>query len=299
MIEANLVARLNYSLLNIGAWTDVPLGAITNNNGDLSCLVPHCDTGYTNGQVWQSARQNWVYETEVMYTDMDMNVHSPKAPEIYVNGGLVTTGFTINYPLGRVIFDPAISETDQVQACFSFKNIGVIMGDQTPWWTEIQRRSWNIDEKFFTKTPECNFQWMVDARHLLQMPVIVVTGVPTGQMRGLAIGNCKKRYDQDILIHILSEKKPILKTLMDVIFSLGDRNLCTFECDDAAIAGDLPLDCGGVPTGMLTLPELVDQYPWCRLETGVVQLIELHSLKCGLFEAMLRIPTSIVVCATC
>jgi len=296
MIEANLVTRLSYGLLTIGAWTDVTVGMTTPWGGNLSLLISVCDPAQTDGMVWQAPRQNWVYETEVVYDDMDGNPHSPITPAITVNGG-APPAHSINHVLGQVIFDAPIPMNSIVEATYSFKNVGVIIGDQHDWWTELQRLSWRVDESFFTLDPDCDPLWRIAGHHLVQMPVIVINGIPTGSVKGFSIGGCKMRYAQDILIHILAENKSMVKTLIDVIFALGNENMCTFNCDEAAIDGNLPLDCGGSLVGAMTLPELLTAYPWSRLDSKPVQLIELHALKCGLYESMLRIPTEMIICA--
>jgi len=63
IIETNFKSFLDWSFLRIGAWMDVSQG-----NGSLYGgwppyqLMSVEDPSYTDGQVWQAFKKDWVYE---------------------------------------------------------------------------------------------------------------------------------------------------------------------------------------------------------------------------------------------
>lgn len=298
MAEINLKARLDWGLLCIGGWTDVTLGMQSAYSADWSQLALACDCNYTDGQVWQSARKDWVYESGVNYVDADANIHNPLVPQIYVGGLPVVAGFSINYPEGRVIFDAPLASTSVVQAVHSFRNIQVYIGDSVPWWQELQRNSFRVDDSHFQKTESGD--WSIGSHHRIQMPVIIIDAIPFGNTQGYSLGTYKLKDTQDILFHILAENKVTRNNIIDIIMLQGHRNICTFNCDDAAVNQALPLDCGGdiAPSGV-DYDELVAQYPWCNIRLQRPLLTHVDSIDCGLFEGMVHIPLEIIYSRNC
>jgi hypothetical protein len=55
--------------------------------------------------------------------------------------GDATYAHHYNYPLGRVVFDTAVSTTSAVKLEYSYRNVQTYIADQAPWWDEIQQES--------------------------------------------------------------------------------------------------------------------------------------------------------------
>ena len=66
-LENNLKAYLDWSLLGIGAFTNVYRATSGYPSGDMSRLRPVFDLAYSSGTVWQGIRKDWVWETGVEY----------------------------------------------------------------------------------------------------------------------------------------------------------------------------------------------------------------------------------------
>jgi len=67
-LENNLKSFFDWAMLQgVGAWQDVDMSVSDVYTGDFSVLRAVKDGSYTDGQVWQGARKDWVWETGVNY----------------------------------------------------------------------------------------------------------------------------------------------------------------------------------------------------------------------------------------
>ena len=112
-IENNIKWYLDWGLLGIGGWSDVSIPTPGAYGGTFDSLRPVQDPAYTDGQVWETARKDWVWETGTAWSGSEVPV---QISGTYVNSvlygtGDATYGHHYDYPLGRVIFDSPIDTT--------------------------------------------------------------------------------------------------------------------------------------------------------------------------------------------
>ncbi len=302
--KSNVIRRLEYglkyfyewALLGIGAWNNVTIDMPTSLGGNASLLRVATAPGYTAGQAWESFRTNWVYETGVTYTDVTGGIHSPLIPQIYVNAVLQTTGtYTINYPLGQVIFNSPIATTSTVKARHSTRNVAFFVADEAPWYQELQYRSW-IPDDMFSQTDKGD--WYVPGNHRVQMPCIVIHSTNNGQKLPYALGGGRVWRKQEVYFHIFSEQKSIRDNLADLILEQGDRCVQLFDIDAAAAAQDLPLDLNGEFVGSL-YPALLEDYCWAITRVDDSRLFGMNSYKCGLHDATIKHTYSVLFSDFC
>src|SRR5574339_24267 len=152
-VEHNLKAFLDWSLLNsAGAWTDVriPTSGIHGNN--FHTLRPVVDPTYNDGQVWETVRSDWVWETGVNY---GTGINPIDISGVYVNGTFYQTGNVLfghyyDYPLGRVIFTGSIPTGSVGTMEYSYRDIRVNLADNSKVWKEIQYGSLRPDDSHWT-----------------------------------------------------------------------------------------------------------------------------------------------------
>jgi hypothetical protein len=125
-LENNLKWYLDYGLLGIGGWSNVNIPEAGPYGGNYDRLRPVNDPSYSDGQVWESSRKDWVWETGSPYSGYD----PIQISGVYINSTIRTTGEVgyehhYDYPLGRVVFDSAISQSETVQIEYSHRNVQV------------------------------------------------------------------------------------------------------------------------------------------------------------------------------
>ena len=59
-LESNLKWYIDWGMLGIGGWTDVTIPTSGAWGGTFDRLRPVQDPAYTDGQVWESSRKDWV-----------------------------------------------------------------------------------------------------------------------------------------------------------------------------------------------------------------------------------------------
>ena len=67
-LESNLKSFLDWGMLGIGGWFNVNIPTSGAWGGTFDQLRLVDDPSYGEGQVWESARKDWVWENEVPYT---------------------------------------------------------------------------------------------------------------------------------------------------------------------------------------------------------------------------------------
>ena len=186
-----------------------------------------------------------MWETGVAYTG-----GSPiDISGVYVNSTLkgtgdATYGHHYNYPLGRVVFDTAISTTSTVKLEYSYRNVQTYIADQAPWWDELQYNSMRVDDTTFSQISSGN--WSILANHRVQMPAVVIEVVPRRTFQPYELGSSANFVTQDVLFHIVAESRWWRNQLVDIISIQKDNTLMLYDSDKLADAAAFALDYRGM-----------------------------------------------------
>ncbi len=299
MLEVNLKMWYDWSFLKIGSWVNVNIPTAGISGGDFSRLRLVKDENYTNGQVWESIKKDWVWEDTIDYIDRDGTTRNPNTVGTpAVNGSPAAGAFKINYPLGRVIFDTAISTTATVKLSYAYRAVQVYRADDAPWFYEMQFDSNNAANNMFLDSD--NGTWSIGSHHRIQMPCIIIEAIPRADSRGYEIGNGSLVVNQDVLFHVLAETRNDRNKLVDIIRQQSDKGIWLFHVDNVIQEDDFPLNQNGELVGSKTYPELVADevdggYRWrqCHMAKAVVS--ELQSIHPNLHEGTVRTTMEVVL----
>jgi hypothetical protein len=292
ILEANFKMYLDWSFLNIGAWFDVekPQETIYGGNTHYQ-LIPVSDMSYNDGQVWQGIRKDWVWETEIVYSST-----SPiSISDIIVDGNAVSKSgnFTINYPLGKVIFDSPIAVGSTVELDYSYRFVQVHRSSESPWFNLIQYSSFNTENQDIQQVD--NGEWAIGSHHRVQMPCIIIESIPRSRSRPYELGNSLMWLEQDIVFYVLAENKNDRNKLLDIIRLQQDSTLQLFDTNLVAQNDSFPLDYNGdIKVSPLMYPDLVNQYSWRKCFIKNVNLIELDSRHTNLYQGAARATLEII-----
>lgn len=151
ILESNFKTYLDWAFLNIGAWFDVSVGVsgIYGGNTHAKLLLAD-DPAYNDGQVWQGIRKDWVWETGVIF-----NSGSPiDISGVYVDSVFTpysSGDFSVDYPLGRIIFDTEIGTDSQVEINYSYKYVQTYRASDSPWFNVLQFASYETNNPDITR----------------------------------------------------------------------------------------------------------------------------------------------------
>jgi hypothetical protein len=288
-LEQNLKVFFDWGLLNVGAWTNITRPNTAAYGGSFSTLRRVDDPSYSQGQIWETARKDWVFETGLAYTGgIPIGLSGIFVNSIFYGTGDATFGHHYNYPLGRVVFDAPISTSSTIELSHSFRNVQVYRADEAPWWTELQYNSLRPDDSHYDLTGSGD--WSILATHRVQLPAIILEIVPRRNFQPYELGNLSQWVNQDMLFHILAESRWARNQLIDIISFQNDKTIWLFDSNLIALSGAYPLDFRGMllPGGLM-YPELVSPpYQWkrCRFENTTVS--EVRTMNPRLHEGTVR-----------
>ena len=265
-IEDGLVSFFNWGLLEAGAFVNVSIPSSGVYGGDYHRLRLVEDPNYTNGQVWEGFRSNWIWESGVFSDDPPVNISG-----VHVGGTFYATDSThanysaayahhINYGDGRIIFDSAISTTSTVTTEYSYKWVNLIYANNTPWFRELQFDSLRSDNSDFLQAGSGDWSQLGNTR--VQMPVVAVETVPRRRFKGYQLGGGQYTYS-DVLFHVLTEDEYTRDKICDIISLQNEKTIFLFDTDRLARENRLPLDYRGTfsnhsaVSGALMYPDFV------------------------------------------
>lgn len=299
LLEFSCYQFFNWGLLGVGAFTNVTIpsgtypSGIASHSTDPSILRPARDPRYTSGQIWEGFRSNWVYESGIEYTSQPIPVSG-----LFVNGSFRAntpsgvSGYRVNYPEGRVLFNTPLPTGSIVRCAYSFKNVRLDL-DDAPWFKAVQFDSMNPADPQF-QSPNGSGAWDVLSANRVQLPAIVISAVPRVSMEGLQLGNLSRVHYQDVMFHIFAETKFDRKQLHDIIVSHWERRIEGVNKKGLAQDGRFPLNYDGTlnPSGA-TYPGMVDTstgsglYRWRKITFDEMRSNEVPA-KPPLFRAAVK-----------
>jgi hypothetical protein len=289
-LEVNLKSFLDWGFLCIGAWTNVEIPTSGAWGGVFHKARLVDDPAYTLGTVWETPRQDWIYETGLCcYTGgTPISISG-----VYVNGTFYGTGDAVyghhyNYPLGRIVFDSPRLTTDTITLEYSYRNIQVFRADEAPWWQELQYNSTRVDDPSMYMQSSGN--WAIIGNHRVQMPAVVLEVVPRRRFKGYELGNNSLIVYQDMLFHILAQTRWERNQLIDIISFQNDKTIWLYNSDSIATAEVGPLDYRGmlVPNSLM-YPAFVNlPYRWKRCTFTNTVISEVESYNPMFHEGIVR-----------
>lgn len=289
-LESNLKSFLDWGMLGIGGWFNVEIPTSGAWGGTFDKMRVVNDPAYVLGQVWETPRKDWVWETGVQYTGgTPIQISGVYIDSVLKTSGDSTYGHHYNYPLGRVVFDSAVPTTSTMQIEHSYRNVQVYIADQAPWWDELQYNSMRVDDITFDQVSSGN--WSILANHRVQMPAVVIEAVPKRIFKPYELGATSNFVTQDVLFHIVAESRWWRNQLIDIISAQKDKTLMLYDSDKLADAGAFPLDYrGSVVNSGNNYSGIVNNtgYQYTSARITNMGITEMESYNSRLYEGTVR-----------
>jgi hypothetical protein len=251
--------------------------------------MPVYDPAYTDGQVWQGIRKDWIWETITYKNNSPLTINN-----VFVNNTTVNKSlFTINYPLGRLIFNSALNINSVVKLGYSYRFVQVYRSCDSSWFNIIQQSSFNTDNADIKQSD--NGEWLIGANNRIQLPAIVIEALPKSRSRPYEIGNNSLVMEQDVGFYVLAENKNDRNKLLDILRLQQDSVIYLFDTNKLAQDDQYPLDYNGsLKNNALMYPDIVNQYKWRKCFIKNVNLFEIDSLTPNLYQGMARATVEII-----
>jgi len=293
IVEANFKTFFDWAFLDLGAWFDAEINEYTINSSTVqqSQLIPVVDEAYTDGQVWQGIRKDWVYETGCHQSLSPIDITHLTVNGVVHNypGG----DFTINYPEGRVIFDSPLDINASVLMEYSYRNVQVYRASDASWFNEIQYGSFNNSNPDIQRMEDGN--WSIGSNQRIQLPAIIIEPFSRSNSIPYQIGSRELVISQDVGFYILAETKNERNKLLDIIRLQQGMIIQLYNTNDVAQNEAFPLG----PTldknlSGLMYPQLVQKYPYKRCYLKSINLYEIESVNPNFHQGLARATMEII-----
>lgn len=290
----NFIAMYDWGLLDRGQFYNIDIPESGIYGGDRHKLRTAQDPNYTDGQVWEGYRQNWVWESGISATDeQPITISGVFVDDTFYATGNVTKPFYIDHPNGRVVFDTALTTTSAVQLEYSHKWVQVIPAQGVPWFRQIQQGSFRNEEGFQVSN---SGNWVQLGQTRVQLPAIAIEVVPAKSLQPYQLGG-GQWVNTDLVFYIMSENHWECTNLMDAILYQNDRSVHLFDPTAVAISGVLPfnyrneLNENAIPSGLY--PNMVDNFFYRRCWINESRGNEVSQLSPELYIGTTRCSTQV------
>jgi hypothetical protein len=255
-IEHNIISFFDWGCLQIGGFYNYTIPSSGHYGGDFTNLRLVKDRNYNDGQVWESARSNWIWESGVQYNYQPIAISG-----IYVNNTFYPTSesgvysYHINYPEGRIVFDTAISTSSSVKLEYSNKQISWLPSN-TPYFRELLYESFRVDDSSYNTA--ASGMWSVLSQNRIQLPAVIVEAIPRRTFTPMNIGSLHQSVTNDVLFHIFAEESFSRNQLVDIITLQADKTIYLYDLARMEAEQAFPLNYLGDKTNNpKTYPQLV------------------------------------------
>lgn len=258
--------------------------------------------GYKIGQVWQSFKKDWVWETGIKYypDPKYCDSFSPiSISGIYVNNnflpgptGIATTGYHINYPLGQIIFDKAIPKTSKVELNYSYKWCQVYKSSSDSSWKELQELSYSPNPSL--NQPSAG-DYSISANHRVQMPCIIIEPASRISSKPYQLGDYSQYQSQDFLLHVFTENSTDKNRICDIIRLQKDQIINLYDINKVVNSGLQPLNYNGSinPNG-LQYTELLSRCCWNQTMFKDINFIDMESKNKNFYWCIIRLTSETI-----
>ena len=287
LLEDNIKSFLDYSFLKIGGFVNVNIPTSGMYGGDFATLKLAQDPARPNNSVWEAVRKDWVYESGIDHNDNTPN----QVSGIYYNNTFLPAptgsgdyGYYINYPLGQVVFNCSKHSIGQVRANYSYRYIQVYKANESTWWKELQKLSYD-------PTSGPNKGQNITSNHRVQLPAIVIETIARTTQTPYELGNSKNIIGQDLLLHIYTENPIQRNSIADILLLQKDRETFLYDINTVIASGYNPLNYRGeINSSGLNYDQIISNQSLISNVFYIenASLSEMNTISNNLYNAVIR-----------
>lgn len=300
-VEENLKAYLDWGFLNIGGYININIPTTGLYGGNFHQLKTTEIPGYRLGQVWQSHKKDWVWESGFAYNDGLGGDHTANIISgIYVNNsylpgptGLANTGYYINYPLGQIIFDKPLPKTAKVELNYAHRWCQVYKFSSDPYVKELQELTYQPDPQLSQVNKG---DYNLGSNHRVQMPCIMIEPIARSYSMPWQLGSESLNIGQDFLLHIFTENANDKNRIVDIIRLQQERTLDMYDINKVVKSGVYPLNYNGTKNSNgLMYFDLIRDYFWNKTYIRNINILDMESRNKNLYWCTIRLTSETIV----
>jgi hypothetical protein len=256
-LNDNLVSMLDYGLLSIGGFISIHNNQPFIYGGSQSILRLCDDNRFIKGKVWEGARSNWVWEKNIEYSQQPISISG-----IYVNNVFIpnNSGYYIDYPRGRVVFDNAISPLSVVSLEYSYRYYNTY-NSSMQWFRQLMNNTFNVASPDYHQYGSGLWSLMSDSR--AQLPAIFPYVVDRRKWIPKQLGGGTYCV-QDILFYCFAESAADRDKILDILSMQKEKRIFFYDKNLMSAATGYPLNFNGklVNTQYKNFVDLTNTFLW-------------------------------------
>lgn len=249
VVRDNVIAYIDWAFLKAGAYINVEVNSSGAYGGSKNTLKRSSDPRYTAGTVYETYHKNLVWESGIGFSPEPIPISG-----VYVNNTFTTTGFYIDHPNGKVVFNSPLGVNSGVKMNYSHKYINVVRGEDIPFLREGHTRSFRIDESAYVSG---SGMYSKISQTRIELPCIAVETVKNIDNTPYQLGG--GMYSNfDIVLHVISEDAGIADRIGNILANNKDKTLLLFDTNYVKNNGLYPLNYkGSIVSNAKTYPQMI------------------------------------------
>lgn len=295
-LEDNIKSFLDYGFLNIGGFINVNIPTTGLYGGIFSDLKTVNEPGYKIGQVWQAFRKDWIYETGITYNSISpLNFSGLYINDVFYTAptGSGNYSYSVNYPLGQIIFDKVVPSSAKIKANYSYRWCQVYKSSSTPQWQELQERTYQPSPQIDIKS---SGDYALSASHRIQMPAIVIEPVARSFYKPYQLGATDFVIDQDILLHVFTENSADNYRIVDILRLQKDKTIIMYDIKKVVNSGVYPLNYNGsINLSGYCYGSLLNNFRWNLCYFKDFSVINIENSNKNLYWCTLRVTSQVII----
>lgn len=285
ILEDNLKSFLDWSFLNIGGFINVSTPPTLPGPSGMHMLFKSADPTISGNKLWESIRKDWVYESGINYSGVSPSNFSG----VYLNNtflpapsGSGSYTYSVNYPLGQILFSNAVSSTSSVIAGYSYRFVQTYKATDSIWWKEVQKETYSVN---YSTTGD----FALTSVHRVQLPAVIIELGPRVELKPYQLGTSENIWTQDVFLHVFAANANQRNVLIDILIAQKDKVLYLYDVNKVAKTKSYSLnEYGSINPSGMNYPSLVSSFRhnWCTIKNSSIG--ELNALSSNLYNGLVR-----------
>lgn len=300
-IENNIKTFLDWGFLHIGGFINVYRSQSNIYGNPASKVKPTEDPNYQSGQVWQTMRKDWVWESGVSYT-RDSDVVSPiNINGIYINDTFYPVhqnhgayNYKIDYSNSRIIFDNPVPLNLNIEMEYSYRWLQIYNYDTAKWWQQLQYKT-DANSAHFNQTSQGDFSILSTNR--VQLPAIIIESISRGLSKPYELGNKSLVMKQELMLHIVAETMADRNMVIDILRLQQDKVIKMYDTNTIIKNKTYPFGIDGTLNPQrLQYDQLINNndYLWSKVRLMDIFASDVESFNPFFTESNLKLTVEVI-----
>lgn len=296
-LALGLEMHFDWGFINAGGFQNVTIPQSGIYGGANHRLRAVDDPNYFEGQVWETYRNNWVWETGLAYSAQPIDISGVWVNNVfYHKNGTGAYSHIINYPDGRIIFNNPISTGDIVSLNYSYKRVHVRY-EENDWYHRLMVESMKFTADQFHQFSSGIWDELGQTR--IQLPAVIIEIDGGSSPKGFELGDNNQYVYRNIIFNVIAENRWEKDSLVDYIQLENHKGINLINLKTLNDNNKQPLDINGSRvSGAQMYPYLTDYtngYVWkgAYIKDATVQ--SMGAVSQGIFGGIVQMVVEVII----